>query len=191
MTTIDVDIRESWSTIEAALREQAPQLIATLGPPASDQELADVERKTGLQLPEDLTASLRCHNGQRDLSRSWSFTDGGMLLSTDGIVERWQIADSVHRDLLNRPPPVAGHCPLPWWKTTLIPFTDAEGDMLCVDTDVALGPRRGEVIWHVHDDGLTAAVAESYCQWLKNVASKLCEGSLRVDERGSSVRSDR
>ncbi len=72
-----------------------------------------------------------------------------MLLSAGGIVERWQISDSVHRDLLSRPTPAAGDTSAPWWKTTLIPFTDAEGDMLCVDTDGALGPRRGEVIWHV------------------------------------------
>lgn len=74
----------------------------------------------------------------------------------------WLTVESVNRDLLRQPPPVPGYTPKPWWKSTLIPVTDAEGDMICVDTDPALGPRRGQVIWHVHDDGLTDAIADSY-----------------------------
>ena len=191
MKASDIDIRESWNSIEEALRAQAPRLVATLAPPASEADIAELEQVIGLRLPTDLNASLRCHDGQRDPSCLWSFTDGGMLLSTSGIAERWRIADSVYRDLLTQPPPVPGYTPAPWWKTTLIPFTDAEGDMLCVDTDAVVGSHCGEVIWHIHDDGLTSAIAESYAQWLADVASRIRKGRLCVDKRFSYLRSER
>ena len=91
MKASEIDIRECWSVIEDVLRIQAPGLFATLAPPASEAEIAELEQIIGLRLPNDLTASLRCHNGQRDPSRLWSLTDGGMLLSTSGIAESWQI----------------------------------------------------------------------------------------------------
>lgn len=61
-----IDIYECWSVIEEALCAQAPRLFATLAAPASEAELAALEQIIGLRLPNDLTASLRCHNGQRD-----------------------------------------------------------------------------------------------------------------------------
>src|SRR5215813_6685049 len=78
MARQDVDIREAWTLIEETLRGHAPQLVDTLGPPASDVEIARVERSIGLNLPKELATSLRCHNGQQDPTRLWSFTDGGM-----------------------------------------------------------------------------------------------------------------
>jgi cell wall assembly regulator SMI1 len=191
MKASEIDIRECWTVIEDVLRTQAPRLYATLAAPASEAEIAELEQIIGLRLPSDLTASLRCHNGQRDPSRLWSLTDGGMLLSTSGIAESWRIVDSVHRDLLSQPPPVPGYTPEPWWKATLIPFTDAEGDMLCIDTDAALGSHYGQVIWHVHDDSLSSPIALSYAQWLADVASRIRNGGLCVEERSSYLRSER
>ena len=190
MKTSEIDIRECWSVIDDVLRMQAPRLFATLAAPASEAEIADLEQIIGLRLPNDLMASLRCHNGQRDPSRLWSLTDGGMLLSTSQIAESWQIGDSVHLDLLSQRPPVPGYRPAPWWKATLIPFTDAEGDMLCIDTDAALGSHSGQVIWHGHDDSLSAPIAESYALWLANVASRIRKGGLCVEERSSYLRSE-
>jgi cell wall assembly regulator SMI1 len=190
MTRSDIDIRETWALIEEALRAHAPQLVDTLAPPASDLQIAKVERSIGLQLPRDLETSLRCHNGQHDPTRLWSFTDGGMLLSTDGIAENWGIVESVHRDLLRQPPPVPGYSPPPWWKSTLIPITDDEGNMICVDTDPALGSERGQVIWHFRVDGLTGAIAESYGQWLTNIASRIRDGDLCIERESSYLRSE-
>jgi cell wall assembly regulator SMI1 len=187
---MDVEIGESWSLIEAALRACAPRLIDTLGPAATDLEIAGLERAIGLRLPGELKASLRCHNGQRDPSRLWSFTDGGMLLSASEIAGRWRMVDSIHRDLSSRPAPIAGYTPEPWWKPTLIPFTDDNGDLLCVDTDGTLGTRCGEVIWFVHDDSLSGPIAESYGRWLRNIAAKVREGALVVEQGFSHLRTE-
>jgi cell wall assembly regulator SMI1 len=165
-------------------------LVETLAPPASDAEIAKVERSIGLHLPSDLATSLRCHNGQRDPTRLWSFTDGGMLLSTNAIAESWQTVESVNRDLLSQPPPVPGYTPKAWWKSTLIPITEADGNMICVDTDSALSSKCGQVIWHVHDDGLTDAIADNYGQWLTNIASRIRDGGLCVERGFSYLRSD-
>lgn len=100
MPTID----QSWERIERWLANHAPATLASLNPPASADELAQAETALGRPLPEELTASLRRHNGTDEHRRTGRFALAEyMLLSTSQIVARWQmmeqlLADNPHWD---------------------------------------------------------------------------------------------
>jgi cell wall assembly regulator SMI1 len=56
-------VEESWTRIVAWLTETAPATAAQIGPPASAEQVAEVERVVGRPLPADLTAWWRLAGG--------------------------------------------------------------------------------------------------------------------------------
>lgn len=175
-TTID----DLWCRIERVLKTHAPNTATTLAPPASERELADLESAIRLTLPPDLRASLKIHNGQIDPTRCHAFCGEGILLSTSKIADRWRMVTEIDEDSRFDYAPGQG----PWWKTTCIPFTDAEGNMLCVDMDPALEDRMGEVVCHVHDGEIERGLGTSFKDWLSSLADRLDAGRFRMDDYG-------
>src|SRR5437660_10756130 len=140
----DANIRDLWKRIERLLEQHASETAATLAPPATEPQIEALEAAIGQTLPMELRASLKVHDGQRDPTRCHAFCGEGMLLSTAEIADRWKMVTQIDEDNRFSAAPGQG----PWWKTSCIPFTDAEGNMLCVDTDPSLGSRVGEVVCH-------------------------------------------
>jgi predicted DNA-binding WGR domain protein len=56
-------IAAAWWRIESWLEENAPASRASLQPPASAEQIADIEKQLSLRLPDDLKESLQAHNG--------------------------------------------------------------------------------------------------------------------------------
>ncbi len=56
-------VNRQWRRIERWLRENAPRTYASLGAPGRAGTIALAEAQTGLELPDDLRASLLRHNG--------------------------------------------------------------------------------------------------------------------------------
>lgn len=176
----DANIRDLWKRIECVLEQHAPETAATLAPPATDQDISVLEAVIGQSLPEDLRVSLKLHNGQRDPTRCHAFCGEGMLLATNEIADRWKMATEIDADNQFGAAPGQG----PWWKTTCIPFTDDEGNMVCVDMDQSLESRIGEVVCHVHDSEIERGLGESYESWLSSLAARLDAGRFRIDDYG-------
>jgi cell wall assembly regulator SMI1 len=59
-------MRDLWDRLESHLREHAPSVLQTLNPPATDDQIRAAEQTLARKLPDDLAASLRVHDGQRD-----------------------------------------------------------------------------------------------------------------------------
>jgi cell wall assembly regulator SMI1 len=173
-------IHDLWQRIERVLKQHAPETAGTLAPPATDQEIDALEAAICQTLPTDLRASLKIHNGQRDPSRCHAFCGEGMLLTTAEIADRWNIVTEIDEDVRFSAAPGRG----PWWKKSCIPFTDAEGNMLCVDMDPSLGSRTGEVVCHVHDGEIERGLGASYQAWLSSLAERLGAGRFRIDDYG-------
>jgi cell wall assembly regulator SMI1 len=193
MDDVHSTLSATWRRIDGYLHRHAPRVAASIAPPASAADVAELQAAIGRVLPNDLAASLRIHNGQVDPTRLWVFTDGGRLLDCRGIAEMWRMTESINREESGRSPPVpeSDYVPPLWWKSSLIPFTfDDVGDMLCTDTDPQLGRARGHVVMHVHNDGLTRPLARNFSEWLASVADKLEAGALVVDEHTSHLRLD-
>jgi cell wall assembly regulator SMI1 len=173
-------MRELWRRIEQVLQRHAPETAATLAPAASEQDLAALEATIGIALPNDFRESLKVHDGQDDPTRCRPFTGDGLLLSTAEIADRWKMLTEIEEGERTRGGPGYG----PWWKTTCIPFTDADGNALCIDMDPGLNDRTGEVVCHVHDGEIERGIATSYRAWLSSLADRLEAGRFEIDEWG-------
>src|SRR5262245_44851941 len=128
------NIPDLWKRIERVLQQHAPETAATLAPPATDQQIEVLEAAIGQPLPLDLRDSLKVHDGQRDPTRCHAFCGEGMLLSVAEIADRWKMVTEIDEDNRFSAAPGQGS----WWKISCIPFTDAEGNMFCVDMDGSL-----------------------------------------------------
>ena len=168
-------IREMWDTIETQLKQNAPSVLTTLNPPASDSEIAAVAATLGHPLPDDLAESLGIHNGQNDSTRLQLLTECGVLLSTARMMEVWRMITEIDDDLKCTVPNRSG---VEWWNRDYLPLTDFEGDHVCVN----LAPGKfGEVLWHVHDSGIQHDVFPSYSDWLRDVATVFLTKRYAID----------
>ncbi|MFD7097328.1 SMI1/KNR4 family protein [Streptomyces xanthophaeus] len=90
-------VQDSWSRIDAWLREHAPRTFATLGPPAGPEEIAAAEEELGVTFPPDLVASLLRHNGALDGEEAFRFSTHDRLLSVSEIVADTNQVHAQHR----------------------------------------------------------------------------------------------
>lgn len=79
-------VQDSWTRIDAWLREHAPRTFATLRPPAGDKEIAAAQEELGVTFPLDLVASLLRHNGALEGPEAFRFSTGDRLLGVSGIL---------------------------------------------------------------------------------------------------------
>ena len=70
-------IEEHWDGVEGWLKANAPDLLVGLGEPASEHDISTLEGAFDIQLPADVRASLRRHNGE--LEELWLFGDFSLL----------------------------------------------------------------------------------------------------------------
>nr|WP_042177600.1 SMI1/KNR4 family protein [Kibdelosporangium sp. MJ126-NF4]CEL12705.1 hypothetical protein [Kibdelosporangium sp. MJ126-NF4]CTQ93569.1 hypothetical protein [Kibdelosporangium sp. MJ126-NF4] len=60
------DVETSWNRIRASLAQRAPDLLATIRPPATEPDIAAAEEAVGVALPADLLAWWRLADGRAD-----------------------------------------------------------------------------------------------------------------------------
>ena len=80
-------LQATWKRIEAGLASHAPGVLSKLQPGASDEAIRQAEQALGMELPEEVRASYRIHNG----SNGAGLTDDGRLLSLEEIVAEWDM----------------------------------------------------------------------------------------------------
>ena len=170
------DIATIWNAIERELGVHAPAVLPTLNGPATDRDIERLESTIGYSIPHDVRESLKLHNGQDDPSRLHLLCEAGTLLSVDRILEVWEMITEIDRVLSDQIPDRAG---VEWWNPAYLPISDFEGDYLCVNL---LAHDFGEVLWHVHDNGIEHCVFASYTDWLQFVASVFTEKRFAVDD---------
>jgi cell wall assembly regulator SMI1 len=57
-------VLDLWQRLRDYLRREAPAVLESLNPPTSERDINSAEAALGIELPEDLRASLLVHNGQ-------------------------------------------------------------------------------------------------------------------------------
>ena len=79
-----------WHRIETWLGSNAPSMLQSLAPGATDDELLRFESELGRRLPEDVALSYRIHDGQRE---GWGiperFLYGDQLYPLSKAIEKW------------------------------------------------------------------------------------------------------
>lgn len=181
-------IADSWRVIRDTLREHCPQLFDALAKPASNEQIAGLEKTIGQSLPSDLIESLKIHNGMNDsylnVNRLFNYE---ALLSTDTIASQWQMMSELERDgffengdcLLSKASEIKNDS---HWNPLWIPITDADGSGYCIDLDPAAGGVEGQIFYFYCNGARPREVAaKSYSVWLAGVAHIMASGEFESE----------
>jgi cell wall assembly regulator SMI1 len=183
----EASVTELWTGITDWLSVNAPELLETLQPGASEQEITQLEGHLGVQLPDDYKTFLILCNGQHD-EALWFYK--GELLSILSIKFQWQawydlLESGIFDDTYSRPD---SGIRSDWWNPKWIPFThDGSGDHLCIDLDPPTDGTSGQIITMWHDSEQREFLFRSFTQWLAHVLAGLESGEIVHDGENSLV----
>lgn len=170
-----------WAKIETWLEENAPSVLRTLQLGAKEEEIQRVEAALGVELPEDVKASYRIHDGQL----GFGLFEGQEFLSLARMLDEWKVWQSLlegndFAGLTSDPEPGIR---ADWWNAKWIPLTyDGAGNHYCLDLDPDEGGDYGQIITLWHDDSLREKVASSFEEWLEAYAQGLESGKYVYNE---------
>lgn len=146
-------LQQIWARIETVLGRIAPKVLAAMPPGATEEEIGAAEAVMGVELPEDVKDSYRCHNGLPAVLIGWHAALYSLGEVVDDWRERaddagdppedeWEEDGQIRRDLS--------------WSAGWIPFIGiGSGDVICIDLDPPTPARRGQII-EVSHEGLRA-----------------------------------
>jgi cell wall assembly regulator SMI1 len=186
-------MQEIWARIENWLRGNAPQILETLQPGASNAQIGELEEFLSIKLPDDVKVLYRLCNGQS--AYDYGLIDGRELLSLERIKDEW----SVWKDLLDSGTfqdddgQDQGSDPDPgirnvWWSPQWIPLTyDGSGNHDCLDLSPAEGGTEGQIITMWHDDSERKIVAPGVKVWLQQYAQGLESGQYIFSEEYNGI----
>lgn len=168
-------VTDAWARIDAWLRLHSPASYKLLAGPADPAEIEAAEAAMGLCFPQELLASLACHDG---LAHWTVLLPLKPPLSVAQIVESWQMYMDIQGDLEDQPEP--GSLDPVWWHPLWVPFGELDSDAQVID--LREGPGQGALSMTYHDDiGLVPPSWPSLAAYLQEVADVLERGGA-VDE---------
>jgi cell wall assembly regulator SMI1 len=176
------DVTTIWTKLEAWIKTNVPDLKKSLKKGASDKQIAKLEKRLGVELPEEYKTFLQLCNGQKAEAEA-GFYDGE-LLSAENVVIQWD----VWRDLLEGGD-FEGTTSEPqkgirndWWNPKWIPITyDGNGNHLCIDLEPARGGRPGQIITMWHDSAERELMYASFTDWLEHILTGVESGEIVFD----------
>jgi cell wall assembly regulator SMI1 len=185
-------MQDVWDRIESWLAINAPKVLKSLQPGASEGEIREAEEALDVQFPPEVKQSFRLHNGQFDCTGAlipdqlspedlnYPITDpcsGWQLLSLKNIVTWW----SEWMELLN-----VGETD---WNRFWIPLTyDEGGNHDCLDLDPKLGSNSGRIVRTFHEtipdieSDAEFKMAVNFRVWLEQFAIDLESGIYEYAE---------
>jgi cell wall assembly regulator SMI1 len=178
-----------WDRIHVWLAANAPKVLKSLRPGASEDAIAAAEREMGVTFPEDVKACYRIHDGQRKLKgRHWppDFLDGAEWHSLDSMLREWRsmmslVNDGTFAQWRSKPD---GPIKTEWWHPAWIPLTsNHSGQLDCLDLAPEPGGQIGQIICWWHDDAARDLGADSFTEWLEMFADDLDDGEWTTDPR--------
>lgn len=177
------DVAGNWDRLHRWYAEHLPVVMETWNPPASEEQIADFERRIGRPLPEEVKASYRIHDGQRQRPGALY---GLALHSLDEILEHWEQArtfgmDEVFEKGVHSSQP-EGAVQLVTLHPGWLPLTyDGGGNHLAID--LAPGPKGtvGQIILYGPDDEDRHVAAASWGSFLGILADELEAGNFRFN----------
>ncbi len=162
-----------------------------MNPPASDEQIAQLETQLNAKLPADFIACLKVHNGQNGVA---SVFDGMEFLSCEEIYRQWGIWKGLldggdFKGVSSEPDEGIKS---DWWNSKWIPFThNGSGDHLCLDLDPAQSGAVGQVITMWHDMEARELKAKSFGEYFEAyVAGVLAGQYVYAKEYGGMVGAD-
>jgi cell wall assembly regulator SMI1 len=166
------DVEASWKRIDAWLKKNAPHVYEGLSPGATEAQIAEVERKLKVELPPDVRASWRVHDGGGEESNLLPPSE------KDGLAFSPLSLKQMARDYKSQRSWVG------WEKGWLPIAANLAGDYQCVDlaSDDGDPATRGRVIEFLHELSDYEPLATSLADRLRDLAGGLESGKYRYDE---------
>jgi cell wall assembly regulator SMI1 len=170
-------VDRAWERVRTCMAAIAPEALGVLGSPALAEDVAHVEERLGMKLPDELRAWLAKHDGQRSSTGpfEWPLETLVQAMSTktmlDGMIpefDGYELPIRADDGVLAR-----------WWHDRWFPIAgDGAGNHLSIDLDPAPGGIVGQVIEYRHDDGARPLVAPSLSAWFDLTADRIESGAL-------------
>ena len=175
-----VPIAKSWERLHAFFKSEAPDYYKALNRPAKVSDIKRLEDSIGCELPADLKGSLRIHDGQDD----WSYgvVYGLPLMSVD-VIQRSLLAEMNFDQNANANvyPSFPLRCvhPLEWHCGWIPLASDSGGNYLGVDLVPDVRGTTGQVIVFGRDERIHPVLANSWAQFLCDLADELEDGNFQ------------
>jgi cell wall assembly regulator SMI1 len=179
-----------WDRFESMLSVHAPQLLATLEPPASEAQIAEAEAAMGVRLPDEVRHAYLRHDGtlHGDLDEPSSlFVPFNWWACLDDVVDNWRMKVEVSNSLRAKGDPGdlfptyaswwedLKVCPV-WWNQKWIPIgLSGTATSAYIDLDPAPKGTVGQLIL---DGGMQEA------RWIANGFNHYLELLIDRVERG-------
>lgn len=172
----------TWARIERWLAESAPDVLDSLQPGATEEQISNTEAALGVTLPDEVRASYPIHDGQSPdgpgLMDAWEF------LSLSRMLDEWRIWKGLldGGDLADAKSEPEEGVADDWWNPKWIPLTySGSGDHHCLDLAPTPDGEVGQIILMYHDIPTRQVVARSFGAWLEAFADDLEAGCYVYD----------
>ncbi|OWB79735.1 hypothetical protein B5S32_g3970 [[Candida] boidinii] len=171
---------EIWEIFDDWLKENWPQGYNNLSPPATDEEIENLEEKLGVKLPDDFKNSLKCHNGQIGYQSTFKNNE---YLSIDKIYHYRKLwkdiksngkIDGLTSKIYDNEP-ISNE----WYNINWIPIThDGAGNHYCLDLDPDLNKngKIGQIITMWHDSDSRSIVSYSFKEFFADFVMDVLDG---------------
>jgi cell wall assembly regulator SMI1 len=180
-----------WDRIHVWLAANAPEVLESLCPGATDEQIRAAEREMGVTFPDDVRECYRIHDGQRRLlGRQWpwppTFLYGAEWQRCEVMLAAWRsmmslVNDGTFSQWRSKP---KGPIRTEWWHPAWIPLTSNHcGDVYCLDLVPRRGGRVGQIIHWAHDSAERGIEARGFTQWLARFADEMEQGYWMTDPR--------
>jgi cell wall assembly regulator SMI1 len=189
----------SWQRIEAWFRARQPEVVESLQPGASAEQVSDFERSTGLTLPDDVKASYRIHDGQKNRYGPGLLLGAG-LNSLAEVRDNWEFfagleVEYSQQDVSNDADEECSSFPEGAIRcvdvnSRWVPLHNWDGDCYGIDLDPGPNGVRGQVINFGRDQAAKFVLALSFAHFLEDIADEMEAGSIVLvwDEERESRR---
>jgi len=161
--------------IHAWLKANAPEVLASLRPGATQEQIRAAERQMGVTLPDDVRAAYRIHDGQT----GQDLFDGRMWLPLADVVSLWRrMKEGCDEDGPPDAVPEGAEVRTDYWRPGWIHLAaGGRGDRLFVDLDPPPAGKVGQILlWWKDLDPPASVEMDSFADYLDDLASDLQSG---------------
>ena len=176
-------MKKTWDMFESWLAANWNEGLQHLNPPATDDEISELEKVLNVKLPDDYKACLKIHNGQDE--NVGGIFDNSEFLSTQAVIAQhsiWkQLEESGQFDEFKSNPELG--IKNTWWNNHWIPFThNGGGDHYCIDLDPTAEGKQGQIITMWHDMAERELVDTNFSVWFSNYVNDVLAGQYVYSE---------
>jgi cell wall assembly regulator SMI1 len=158
------------------MRINAPELLDTLNPGATEDDFKELEELIKREIPHDFKLFYSIHNGQHVEEKGLINADE--LMSIEGICSVWKTWNELLEEGINVKSTPDKGVKDNWWNPFWIPVTyDGSGNNICMDLDPAEGGLSGQMIAMWHDSDHRNIVSHSFEEWISAYVMSMEKGS--------------